>query len=172
MNNVIRFGENFIEMEFQPDWSKVKSLWDFLKSVIQLILYDSNKSDLISMGGVELVENAVKYVLNNDVEEKKVVFRLDFIHEQNKVMIRVTNSAKIEDINSIKASVTKLMSETNKRKMYLEKLLEDSKNDIEEETMELGIMRVIVEANANVKIETPKSGVLNTTTIFNVIRKL
>ncbi len=172
MNNVIRFGENFIEMEFQPDWSKVKSLWDFLKSVIQLILYDSNKSDLISMGGVELVENAVKYVLNNDVEEKKVVFRLDFIHEQNKVMIRVTNSAKIEDINSIKASVTKLMSETNKRKMYLEKLLEDSKNDIEEETMELGIMRVIVEANANVKIETPKSGVLNTTAIFNVIRKL
>ncbi len=172
MNNVIRFGENFIEMEFQPDWSKVQSLWNFLKSVIQLILYDSTKSDLISMAGIELVENAVKYILGNNIKDNNVFFRLRSAREKNKVTLRVENYAFKEDIKKIKESVKSIMAEKNKRKIYLKKLLEIAKQDIEEETMELGILRVIAEANADMLIESPKENILSVKAIFNVKKKL
>jgi hypothetical protein len=159
-------------MEFQPDWSKVQSLWNFLKSVIQLILYDSTKSDLISMAGIELVENAVKYILGNDIDNKNVFFRLRSVREQNKVTIRVENLALKKDIEKIKQSVNRIMAEDNKRKIYLQKLLEIAKKDIEEETMELGILRVIAEANAEVLIESPKENIMSVKAIFNVKRKL
>ena len=171
MENVIRFGENFIEMEFQPDWSKVKSLWNLLRSVIQLILYDSNKSDLISMAGIELVENAVKYTMFNKLDDTKVIFRLDSYLLQRKVKLKVTNKALIEDIEEIKNSIERLRVAENRRKLYLNKLMEASKADVEEETMELGIMRVMVEANADVNIESDEDGKISIIAIFNVNRK-
>lgn len=172
MNNVIRFGENFIDMEFEPDWSKVKSLWDFLRSMIQLILYDSNKSDLISMAGIELVENAVKYVKAKDIKNKVVGFRLDSNLKENMVVIKVKNSALSSDITDIKNTIQELMSEVNKRKVYLEKLLESANKDIDEETMELSIMRVVVEANADIVIEHLKDDIIEVKATFNVEKKL
>jgi hypothetical protein len=64
------------------------------------------------------------------------------------------------------------MAEKNKRKIYLQKLLEIAKQDIEEETMELGILRVIAEANADMLIESPRENVLSVKAIFNVKKKL
>lgn len=170
MNNVIRFGENFIEMEFKPDWKLVKNLWEFLKNVIQLILYDSYKSDLISMAGIELVENAVKYTMSGKVDNKKITFRLDSFPEKNKVIVKVTNRALIHDIRDIQVAVTNILSEKNKRKIYLQKLREYANTD--EEKMELGIMRIIVEAGANILVEKRGGNILSIKAIFNVYRKL
>jgi hypothetical protein len=172
LNNVIRFGENFIDMEFEPDWSKVKSLWDFLRSMIQLILYDSNKSDLISMAGIELVENAVKYAKNKNIKNKVVGFRLDSKLKDNIVIIKVTNSASSKDINLIKNTIEKLMKENNKRKIYLQKLVESANKDIDEETMELSIMRVVVEANADIIIEHLENDIIGIKATFNVEKKI
>lgn len=170
MGNIIRFGENFIELEFKPDWALVKSLWSFLKSVIQLILYDSSKSDLISMSGVELVENAVKYNLSGIINEDNILFRLDSFPDKNIVNINVRNKARKEDIEEVRNIVEKMNNTTNKRAIYLQKLREFS--NLEEERMELGIMRVMAEANAFIEISMPESDILSLKATFNIERNL
>jgi hypothetical protein len=157
-------------MEFKPEWSFVESLWGFLKDVIQLVLFDSTKADLISMAGIELVENAVKYTMNNKIQNNKIVFRLDSFPEQNRVVIKVTNPALEEDIDRIKYTVTSFLSERNKKKVYLQKLREFSV--IDDDNMELGLLRIIFEVGANIKVENLGENLLGIKAIFNVYRKL
>ncbi len=175
MNNVIRFGDGFIELEFKPDWSKVQNMWTFLKSAIQLTLYDSTQSDIISMAGIELTENAVKYSLSHNPEESIILFKLQtekLKNRENRVVITVENIANEEHIKQIAESVEKMMKEKDKRKAYLLKLSQSMSADAEEENMELGVLRVISEAKAKVSIDSTRGRTLSIKAAFKVKRKM
>ncbi len=175
MSNVIRFGEGFLEFEFRPDWSKVQNLWNLLKSAIQLTLYDTTKADLITMACIELVEHAVRYSKVHKYNDSEIVFRLETAkkeHNENEVTITVENPASEDHIKQIANNIESVMKQSNKKKVYLEKLMLCADSDSEEDNMELGILRVICEAGANVSIDTSKENTLSVKAKFRLKRKM
>lgn len=154
MENVIRFGTNFIELSFYPSWDYVKSLWDFIKRLLNIMIRDPKVSDMISLACIELAENAVKYTDMNNHQKHRIDFRLKINRNNQSVNITISNFSSKENIEILKTEIKRL-SEFQKKEqteaLFLAKLAEAS----EQNTLHsrLGLIRIVHESKGKIKYE-------------------
>jgi hypothetical protein len=147
MKNFIRFGENFIELKFNASWHYVQALWDFIRGLLAIFLRDSSRSDVISTAIIEIVENAVKYSKKDENGFSDINFRLTMDKDTRLIHLEVENPADHEHIKIFQGELDRIMKAEDRQKVYREKLMEAALR--EDGKSQLGLVRIIVEANAD-----------------------
>lgn len=151
MRNVIRFGESFIELDFNASWRYVQSLWDFIRGLLAIFLRDSSRSDVISTAIIELVENAVKYSKKDETGHSVILFRLNLDKDERLVYVEVENPADGEHMHTFRDELKRINSAEDPKQIYREKMMEAATR--EDGKSQLGLVRIIVEAGAKMDVE-------------------
>ncbi len=149
MKNQIKYGENHFEIIFQQKWSYVRSIWEFIRGLLSIMLRNHKVVEIIAVAVVELAENAVKYSSNDTTEPVKI--SLDVDKENKKVIIETFNIADDEHVEILQSELNRVTQKRDAREIYLEKLREvavrvDGKS-------QLGLIRIIYESKAELKMK-------------------
>jgi hypothetical protein len=156
--NVIRYGRDFMEMYFRARWKLVQSLWDYLKGLIGTFLQDSKRSEMISVAIIELIENAVKYSLKDEQNRSQVRFKLNMNHEARSIIVEVENPCIMEHYEVFKSEYERIVSHPNPKAVYKQKIKEAGLR--EDGKSQLGLVRIIVEAKANMRFELKNENII------------
>lgn len=150
MKNVIKFGNDFIELVFNAQWHYVQSLWDFIKGLLSIFLRDNARSDIITMAIIELVENAVKYSKKDEQGLSEVRFRLNMDKERKQIDVVVSNPSDPENVKVLQKELARIKEAKDPKQLFREKMREAALRD--DDVSQLGLIRIIAEAGANLDI--------------------
>ena len=150
MENVIKFGNDYIELIFFAKWHYVQSLWDFIKGLLSIFLRENKKSDILSMAIIELVENAVKYSSCPNGELPEIRFKLHMRREEKRIEVEVENPTTKEQIDIFKGELERIQNAEDPQVMFREKLKEAALRD--DGKSQLGLVRIIIEAGARLEV--------------------
>lgn len=151
MKNIIRFGENHVELIFNQDWCYVQSIWEFIKGLLGVMIRNFQKVELISLCVVELAENAVKYSAKDKIGIEPI--RILLTHDKKNKLLTITteNPADDENIKTLKTEIDRVMQKKEAQLIYLEKIKEVAERS--DGKSQLGLIRIVYEGKAKLSMK-------------------
>jgi len=154
MENSIRFGENFLEMDFDVNWDLVSNLFVLLKNITGILLKQSKRSELISVSVAEFAENAVKFSKPDENNEMHSIrFRLHVLREEGKAKLSVTNHSDEAHIQQLRQEIDFIHNHTTEeiRLDFFQRAMQQDQMD----KIPFGIRRLVMDMDVklNLKVE-------------------
>src|SRR3954453_6875887 len=131
-------------MRFGPRWTYISCVRKFVASFFMIGLADKERAEQISLAASELLENAVKYA-----SEDEGYLRIAISKNLNEVDVCVKNKAETQNINILRRELA-LIQAGNPENVYLKKMEEAA---LTEGQRRLGLIRILYEANAKLKLD-------------------
>jgi len=153
--------DGHLELIFDNKWKYISSIRNFIQNIINELLVNKEKAEMISLAANELIENAVKYhVFNDDCPD----VRLKLIHKTSEkiLLLEVKNCSSDKNIDILKKEI-EAISKSSPDKSYLKKIFEVSKRT-DGKSM-LGLSRVRFESGCDLSIHTD-NGIVTIQAIF------
>ena len=135
---------DYVEMRFGPRWTYISCVRKFVASFFMIGLSDKERAEQISMAASELLENAVKYA-----SEEEGYLKIAISKGQSEVDVCVKNKAEAHNINILRRELA-LIQAGQPEQVYLRKMEEAA---LTEGQSRLGLIRIIYEANAKLRLE-------------------
>ena len=145
-----RLTSDYVEMRFGPRWTYISCVRKFVASFFMIGLADKERAEQISMAASELLENAVKYA-----SEEEGYLKIAISKGQSEVDVCVKNKAEAHHINILRRELA-LIQAGQPEQVYLRKMEEAAQT---EGQSRLGLIRIIYEANAKLRLEVNDSDV-------------
>lgn len=135
---------DYVEMRFSPRWTYISCVRKFVASFFMIGLSDKERAEQISLAASELLENAVKYA-----SEEESYLRIAIAKGSSEVDVCVKNKADKTNINTLRRELA-LIQAGNPEQTYLRKMEEAATT---EGQSRLGLIRIMYEANARLRLE-------------------
>ena len=148
---------DYVEMRFGPRWTYISCVRKFVASFFMIGLADKERAEQISMAASELLENAVKYA-----SEEEGYLKIAIAKGSNEVDLCVKNRAEPHNINTLRRELA-LIQAGEPEKVYLKKMEEAA---MTEGQSRLGLIRIIYEAGAKLRLEVGEAGEVSIHAIF------
>ena len=137
-------SNDYVELRFGPRWTYISCVRKFVASFFMIGLADKERAEHISMAASELLENAVKYA-----SEDESYLKISIARQTNEVDVCVKNRAEPRQINRLRREFA-LIHAGEPEQVYLRKMEEAA---MTEGHSRLGLVRIIFEANARLKLD-------------------
>jgi len=145
-----RLSSDYVEMRFGPRWTYISCVRRFVASFFMIGLSDKERAEQISMAASELLENAVKYA-----SEEEGYLKISIAKADNEVDVCVKNKAEPHHINTLRRELA-LIQAGNPETVYLKKMEAAA---MTEGHSRLGLIRILYEANAKLRLDVHDSEV-------------
>lgn len=137
-------AQDYVELRFGPRWTYISTVRKFVASFFMIGLADKERAEQISLAASELLENAVKYASDEETH-----LRISIAKKENLVDVCVKNHAEPHHINTLRRELA-LIQAGNAETVYLRKMEEAA---LTEGQSRLGLIRILYEANARLRLE-------------------
>jgi hypothetical protein len=137
-------AQDYVELRFGPRWTYISCVRKFVASFFMIGLADKERAEQISLAASELLENAVKYASDEETHLK-----ISIAKKENLVDVCVKNHAEPHHINTLRRELA-LIQAGNAESVYLRKMEEAA---MTEGQSRLGLIRILYEANAKLRLE-------------------
>lgn len=148
---------DYVEMRFGPRWTYISCVRKFVASFFMIGLSDKERAEQISMAASELLENAVKYA-----SEEEGYLKISIAKANNEVDVCVKNRAEPAHINVLRREFA-LIHAGEPEKVYLKKMEEAA---VTEGQSRLGLIRIIYEAGARLRLDVADGDEVSIHAIF------
>ena len=143
-------SSDYVEMRFGPRWTYISCVRKFVASFFMIGLADKERAEQISLAASELLENAVKYA-----SEDEGYLKIAISKGMNEVDVCVKNKAEAYNINTLRRELA-LIQAGDPEHVYLKKMEEAA---MTEGQSRLGLIRILYEANARLRLDVNDSDV-------------
>ena len=148
---------DYVEMRFGPRWTYISCVRKFVASFFMIGLADKERAEQISMAASELLENAVKYASEDDS-----YLKISIAKHLNEVDVCVKNKAEPHTVNTLRKELA-LIQAGDPEQVYLRKMQDAA---MTEGQSRLGLIRILYEAGARLRLETKEDGEVAIHAIF------
>ena len=148
---------DYVEMRFGPRWTYISSVRKFVASFFMIGLADKERAEQISMAASELLENAVKYASDDDS-----YLKISIAKQLNEVDVCVKNKAEPHHISTLRRELAMIQA-GDPEQVYLRKMQDAA---MTEGQSRLGLIRILYEAGAKLRLETTDAGEVAIHAIF------
>jgi hypothetical protein len=148
---------DYVEMRFGPRWTYISCVRRFVASFFMIGLADKERAEQISMAASELLENAVKYA-----SEEEGYLKISIQKAANEVDVCVKNRAEQNHINTLRREFAMIHAGDPER-VYLKKMEEAA---MTEGQSRLGLIRILYEAQAQLRLDVNDDGEISIHAIF------
>lgn len=148
---------DYVEMRFGPRWTYISCVRKFVASFFMIGLADKERAEQISMAASELLENAVKYA-----SEEDSYLKISIAKGSNEVDVCVKNMAEPAHVNTLRREFA-LIHAGMPEQIYLKKMEEAA---MTEGQSRLGLIRILYEAGARLKLDVKDDGEVSIHAIF------
>jgi hypothetical protein len=143
-------SNDYVELRFGPRWTYISCVRKFVASFFMIGLADKERAEQISLAASELLENAVKYASDEDS-----YLRISIAKHLSEVDVCVKNRAEPHHINTLRREFA-LIHAGDSEQIYLKKMEEAA---LTEGQSRLGLIRILYEAGARLRLEVHESDV-------------
>jgi hypothetical protein len=150
---------DYVEMRFGPRWTYISCVRKFVASFFMIGLADKGRAEQISMAASELLENAVKYASEDDS-----YLKISISKQLNEVDVCVKNKAEPHHVNTLRRELAMIQS-GDPEQVYLRKMQDAA---MTEGQSRLGLIRILYEAGARLRLETDDTGEVAIHAIFSL----
>lgn len=137
-------SSDYVELRFGPRWTYISTVRKFVASFFMIGLADKERAEQISMAASELLENAVKYA-----SDEESYLKISIAKQTSVVDVCVKNRAEPHHINTLRRELA-LIQAGNPESVYLKKMESAA---MTEGQSRLGLIRILYEANAKLRLE-------------------
>ena len=144
---------SYVKISYSPRWAYVQNIRDFVKNFCVNSQLSTEISDRIMIVTSELLENAVKYSLKEDVS-----FKMEIIPQENNVNISVTNYSEEKHIQVLQQELQEVNS-LPPQEAYMKNLARVAQNP---DISRLGFARIRYETNTAFELDIKENFVMVT----------
>lgn len=148
---------DYVEMRFGPRWTYISCVRKFVAGFFMIGLADKERAEQISMAASELLENAVKYASEDDS-----YLKISIARQLNEVDVCVKNKAESHHINTLRREFATIHA-GQAEQVYLKKMEHAA---LTEGQSRLGLIRILYEAGARLRLDVTDEGEVAIHAIF------
>jgi len=141
-STIIDGKKAFVELRFGPNWEYISTVRNFIINFLAITLDDKKRADRIAMAVNELVENAIKYSVEDGIE-----INLEVLKNSHQINVTVRNHGS-EDQYEILNNIITEINNLPPLEAYM-KRMKESATKMDKES-NIGLARIRYETNANI----------------------
>ena len=148
MINQLPSNNYYFKILFAPRWEFIRLIRSFIENFIHSLIKDLDLGKRVSTSTNELIENAVKYSLSDEI-----FFEIDLNYHYNNrkcVHLKISNTGEAKTIQELKDIMNEIDTD-NPQEAYLMRMQKVFERDITDTRSQLGLARIKCEGHADLK---------------------
>jgi hypothetical protein len=142
-------SDGYIELSFGPRWKYIAVVRGFIQNFLAVSLQDNTRADQVAMAASELLENAVKYASDEDIQ-----IAVNVKAKDGNINISVSNSASPAAIETLKSTFQKV-SQGNPLEAYISLMREAATR--KDGKSQLGLARIRYETGLEMALDVKET---------------